>query len=147
MEAANIRSREAQALLNTAMFQDSMEALLEVLSAGEEGDIHRLSGGKPAGAVRLMTLHGAKGLEFPVVILAGVEEDLLPLRQAVEEGSGEEERRLFFVGITRAREDLILTCGGKPSPFARELPPDVALETAAARRRVEARQISIFGDL
>ena len=76
----------------------------------------------PSGAVRLMTLHAAKGLEFPVVFLAGLEEGTLPLEREGEPVNLEEERRLFFVGMTRAREELLLTSGGNPSAFAGELP-------------------------
>ncbi len=59
--------------------------------------------------VAVMTLHAAKGLEFPVVFVAGCEENLLPLRQPGRQVDMEEERRLFFVGLTRARARLILT--------------------------------------
>ncbi|HRQ63979.1 MAG TPA: UvrD-helicase domain-containing protein [Xanthomonadaceae bacterium] len=84
-------------------------------------------------AVRLMTLHGSKGLEFPVVYLIGLEEGVLPHESSLHEGQVEEERRLFYVGITRAREALSLSYVesrrrfGKlekvtPSRFLAELP-------------------------
>ncbi|RFA30628.1 DNA helicase II [Alkalilimnicola ehrlichii] len=91
-------------------------------------------------SVQLMTLHSAKGLEFPVVFLVGVEEGLFPHRMSAEDpGRLEEERRLCYVGITRARERLCLTYAERrrlhgmdnyttPSRFIHELPPELLEE-------------------
>ena len=92
-----------------------------------------------------MTLHGAKGLEFPVVFLAGATDGSLPLERAHMETDVEEERRLFFVGITRAREELILTCGGKPSAFADELPPSMIRGDIRPRNKApKMEQLTLF---
>jgi DNA helicase-2/ATP-dependent DNA helicase PcrA len=65
---------------------------------------------KNKNGVRLMTLHQAKGLEFPVVFIVGVEEGILPHSRSFDNiYSLEEERRLFYVGITRAKEKLYIT--------------------------------------
>lgn len=85
--------------------------------------------------VQLMTLHASKGLEFPHVYIVGLEEELLPHRNSIEDDNVEEERRLCYVGITRARKTLCLTYCGKrkqfgemidctPSRFLDELPFD-----------------------
>lgn len=121
-----------------------MAGLFETLALGEEADVRRAAGrGWESGAVRLMTLHGAKGLEFPAVIVAGVRDGMLPLESRGRAADPEEERRLLFVGMTRAREELILTAGGEPSPFLADLPAAVARETVRKRER-PAEQLSLF---
>ncbi|MDR2142996.1 MAG: ATP-dependent helicase, partial [Treponema sp.] len=90
------------------------------------------------GKVNVMTIHSAKGLEFPVVFIAGAEEGIIPHTRSMEgedpAGSLEEERRLFYVAITRARDKLYVTSCRKrrrlqetiecaPSPFLAEIPP------------------------
>ena len=70
-----------------------------------------------AGRVNLMTLHAAKGLEFPVVFIAGMEEGIFPSQRADENDSVEEERRLCYVGMTRARERLYMTGASKRRLF------------------------------
>ena len=131
-------------LQHTAVFYTQMPALLDALALGQEADICRAAGkGWQAGAVRLMTLHGAKGLEFPAVFLAGLSEGALPLEAKGRPADVEEERRLFYVGITRAKEELILTTGPHPSAFLQSLPRTVARESAARRTR-QVEQLSLF---
>ncbi|MEO7064708.1 MAG: DNA helicase II, partial [Dokdonella sp.] len=90
--------------------------------------------------VQLMTLHSAKGLEFPLVFLVGLEDGLFPSQKSIEEaGRLEEERRLAYVGITRARESLLLTYAesrrmhgvesyARPSRFLSEIPAELVRE-------------------
>jgi DNA helicase-2/ATP-dependent DNA helicase PcrA len=115
--------------------------------------------------VQLMTLHSAKGLEFPLVFLGGLEEGLFPSQRSLDEsGRLEEERRLAYVGITRARQKLVLSYAesrrihgsdtyGVPSRFLREIPAPVLNEVrprvqvsrpayAASSRFVEERSSS-----
>jgi DNA helicase-2/ATP-dependent DNA helicase PcrA len=136
--------------------QGRIENLAELVSAAREyesrepepslgGFVDRLSllsdvdkeQGVRDARVMMMTLHSAKGLEFPVVVLAGLEEGLFPhSRSAEDEAELEEERRLCYVGITRARSRLVLTGaarrrvfgdyqGTQPSRFLEEIPPDL----------------------
>ncbi|MGM0832547.1 MAG: DNA helicase Rep [Pseudomonadota bacterium] len=118
---------------STATETDGVEAAISRLvlrdileQQAEEDDSDR---------VQLLTMHASKGLEFPHVYLMGLEEDLLPHRNAIEMGTVEEERRLAYVGITRARRTLTLTLARQrkaygelmdcqPSRFLDELPAD-----------------------
>jgi DNA helicase II / ATP-dependent DNA helicase PcrA len=104
--------------------------------------------------VQLMTLHSAKGLEFPLVFLVGLEDGLFPSHKSLEEpGRLEEERRLAYVGITRAREHLVLCYAetrrmhgmemyGRPSRFLGEIPRQLLHEI---RPRVQISQPSQVG--
>ena len=102
--------------------------------------------------ITLMTLHAAKGLEFPLVVLAGMEEGLFPhSRTMLEPDSIEEERRLCYVGMTRAMDTLVLSRAvyrrrygtdmpeaSVPSRFLEEVPPQLVEEMGGSRRRTSA---------
>ncbi|MGB7583549.1 MAG: 3'-5' exonuclease, partial [Terriglobales bacterium] len=103
--------------------------------------------------ITLMTLHAAKGLEFPLVFLCGLEEGLFPhSRTFLQPDDIEEERRLCYVGMTRAMDTLILSRAvyrrrygtdlpeaSVPSRFLEEIPPELVEELGASRRRATAR--------
>lgn len=104
-------------------------------------------------AVQMMTLHSAKGLEFPLVFISGMEEGLFPHKMSMEDLAGlEEERRLCYVGITRARQKLYLTHAEsrrlhgeeqltRPSRFLREIPEEL---TEEIRMKGEVRKSNYF---
>ncbi len=100
--------------------------LIDILEQADDPDVDTL---------QLMTLHASKGLEFPFVYLVGMEEELLPHRVSIDDDQIEEERRLAYVGITRAQKNLCLTMARQrrragemkdclPSRFLEELPQD-----------------------
>jgi DNA helicase-2/ATP-dependent DNA helicase PcrA len=99
------------------------EELAHLNGPGFVGELERRYGdrGEARRGVHLLTLHGAKGLEFEAVFVVRVEEKELPTRLAKAADEITEERRLFYVGLTRAKRHLFVTWGGKPSRFLREL--------------------------
>jgi ATP-dependent DNA helicase Rep len=115
--------------------------------------------------VQLLTLHASKGLEFPHVFIMGLEEEILPHRSSIEENNIEEERRLMYVGITRARETLTLTYAAQrkqygekietiPSRFLDELPEEDLrwegtgdLDVEANQKKGKATLSALLGDL
>ncbi len=112
--------------------QASLAAFLEQIALVADADTRV----DDEGLVTLMTLHNAKGLEYPIVFMIGCEEGVFPHARALDEGGLEEERRLCYVGITRAERDLYLTWArtrtvfgarnfGAPSRFVNEIPEDL----------------------
>ena len=109
----------------------------------------------------MTTVHASKGLEFPVVFVVGMEQNLFPHERSLAEGSEEEERRLFYVAVTRAREQLFLTCARErykfkeyvrqiPSHFLKDVPEDISenrVGDSFLKVADEASQIAMFEDL
>ncbi|MGY0561515.1 DNA helicase II [Luteimonas sp. A277] len=150
-------ARESRGVLDSESRIDNLDELVSVASRFVRGDdeetegmtelvaflayaaLEAGEGQAQAGedGVQLMTLHSAKGLEFPLVFLVGMEEGLFPNQRSVDEvGRLEEERRLAYVGITRARQKLVLCYAesrrlhgqdmfGMPSRFLREIPAEL----------------------
>ncbi|MHB1569266.1 MAG: UvrD-helicase domain-containing protein [Solirubrobacteraceae bacterium] len=142
------RIENLQELVNVAAEYDaaaqepSLGEFLQQVALVADADTRR----DDEGLVTLMTLHNAKGLEYPIVFMIGCEEGVFPHSRSLDEGSLEEERRLCYVGITRAQRDLYLTCArtrtvfgarhfGAPSRFLTEIPSDLT-DRAAQEPRV-----------
>lgn len=131
---------------------DTIAELLDVVALGQDGDFVRHGRVVRPDAVTLMTLHASKGLEFPVVFICGAEEGLLPYSDA----EVAEERRLFFVGITRGRDEVILTRARSRLRFGERIRPEVSRFASdipeevieridlRTKRREGADQLSLF---
>ena len=137
------RDEDGEMTIEEAIAKLVLRDMLERQQEEEEG----------AEGVQMMTLHASKGLEFPYVFIMGMEEEILPHRSSIEADTIEEERRLAYVGITRARQNLAMTFAAKrkqygeiiecmPSRFLDELPQedlewegqeDAPVEVKAAR--------------
>ncbi|MEN8863270.1 MAG: ATP-dependent helicase, partial [Lentimonas sp.] len=101
------RADDLQSLVGFASRFDTMEELLAqlVLLASESNE---RSPEEQQNCLRLTTIHQAKGLEFPIVFVIGLADGLFPLKRTIDDGNMEEERRLFYVAVTRAQEELYL---------------------------------------
>ena len=119
------RDEDGEMTIEEAIAKLVLRDMLERQQEEEEG----------AEGVQMMTLHASKGLEFPYVFIMGMEEEILPHRSSIEADTIEEERRLAYVGITRARQNLVMTFAAKrkqygeiidcmPSRFLDELPQE-----------------------
>jgi DNA helicase II / ATP-dependent DNA helicase PcrA len=113
---------------------DRLQSFLEQITLDTERE--EAEDEDPGDAVTLITMHSCKGLEFPNVYIVGMEDGLLPHSRSKVEGTLDEERRLFYVAVTRAMHTLSIShCGGRkkygtlmpchPSPFLKELPPEL----------------------
>ena len=143
------------------MAETPLQMFLAQMSLATDLDTADLS----SGFLTLMTLHAAKGLEFPVVFMVGMEEGVLPHKKvlfSLDDSELEEERRLCYVGLTRARERLFLSAANRRqlwgryetnlnSRFLTELPPDLIEASGVAQPGVRenayrpaARQTSVF---
>jgi superfamily I DNA/RNA helicase len=151
---------EARGWLSTLAATDSVAGdparLAEAASLSTEADFRD----SRADRVSLLTMHAAKGLEFPVVFVVGMEDGIVPFSWADAAPEGEashgEERRLFYVAMTRARDRLFLTRAAErfwrgavralpPSPFLREIPAELTMSDAArGRKRRQTQQLDLF---
>ena len=125
--------------------EPSLEEFLQQISLFADQDSLK----DEEGVLTLMTLHNAKGLEYPVVFIIGMEDGVFPHMRSIEAGDIEEERRLFYVGLTRAKRELHLTCTrtrnlygsrdfGIPSRFLGEIPLELTDREAQPARSAGA---------
>lgn len=144
-------------ILSTIKFGNDYNKFLEAVSLSTETDEYDFQADK----VSFLTLHASKGLEFPVVFIIGCEDELIPYKKNEEEFNLEEERRLFYVGMTRAKEKLILSHASsrfvfgknydvKPSPFLRDISNSLIelkksdLKKKSGKSTEEKMQLNLF---
>ncbi|UJJ30134.1 DNA helicase Rep [Halopseudomonas maritima] len=153
----------AKRMGNVWFLLDSIKSILEKDESGESNIedaiaklvlrdmLERQEEEEDSDRVQLMTLHASKGLEYPHVFIMGMEEEILPHRSSIEADSVEEERRLAYVGITRARKTLAFTFAAKrrqfgeiidcaPSRFLDEIPPEDLEWEGSEEAPVEQKQ-------
>jgi superfamily I DNA/RNA helicase len=160
-EAAEARIRNLRDLMagmdarGSATPADGLRDFIEGITLDSEQEEEKETLGD---TVTLITMHSCKGLEFPRVYIAGLEDGLLPHSRSKEEGTMDEERRLFYVALTRAMRSLSIShCAGRrkfgkivpcqPSPFLAELPPElVEHESETAKKPVSADSAKNYFD-
>lgn len=141
-----IEDIDMQKLYNMAVMYKNVGDFMQAVLIGQEADIVR-SGNKEYNpdSVTLMTLHASKGLEFPVVFIAGAKEGFIPYQGFNNVGNADEERRLLYVGMTRAEEELLIITGKYPSGFVGEIPKETATtEKANEYKSGKSVQLSLF---
>jgi superfamily I DNA/RNA helicase len=127
---------------------ERLQTFLEEISLDTEREEEEENKGD---AVTLITMHSCKGLEFPHVYIVGMEDGLLPHSRSKSEGTLDEERRLFYVAVTRAMQTLAIShCGGRrkygqilpchPSPFLKELPAELVEHEDEKSRKPVAQE-------
>ncbi len=153
-EAAEARVRNLKELMATMdgvgnLPAERLENFLEGITLDSDREEEKEN---TADAVTLITMHSCKGLEFPHVFVVGLEDGLLPHTRSKVEGTLDEERRLFYVAVTRAMQTLAIShCGGRkkygqllpchPSPFLKELPAEL-VEHSDAKSKTPVAQAS-----
>lgn len=147
------RMENLHELVGTAAQFESVDEFLEQVSLVTDSD----SLEDDDSTVTLMTLHGAKGLEFPVVVMLGMEDGIFPhMRSMTDPDEMEEERRLAYVGITRAQQRLYVTHAwarmlfgqtqyNPPSRFLDEIPDELLTEAEGSRSSKKGLRTSVFG--
>lgn len=141
------RLENIEELLNVASQFSQTSVFLENVALVQDDYMADLAAGETATSVTLMSLHSAKGLEYPVVFMVGMEDGLLPhSRSLMDKAQMEEERRLCYVGITRAKKQLYLSCArlrwtygtptyGLRSRFLKDIPPELIEERSSVSSR------------
>jgi len=124
-EQAEMRWRNVEELLkwiqSIAAKDENRDLKAVVAAISLMGILDKNDDDNDGNVVSLMTLHAAKGLEFPHVTIVGLEEEILPHRVSIEDDMVEEERRLFYVGITRAQRELTLSYANKRKRFGEQI--------------------------
>ena len=140
------KNKAMEKLSQMAVCYETVEEMVNMLELGVESDLKRCGDKQyTSEAVTLMTLHGSKGLEFPAVILYGAEQGKIPLESDYYETDQEEERRLLYVGMTRAKEELVLAAAEEESPFLAGLSGELLQRENKGKKKKETwHQMSLF---